>query len=581
MGCHAPPRPNRPRGRMTDEKQAMTHEQEQTEPLVQAWTLARRYRGRLVLTGFAVAVAVLALGLLLPRKYEGEAVFERRTDLVLNEMLSRGASRHLAEPQAVQQDVVSDAAIDRLLERYGDSPAARVAIEAEGGDLNALRRQIRHHSRARQEAVRKDLVRIRVEYISTDPEWTRLVVNGLVEDYIERTQREHEESLTTARDFYSEKVAESEAAFAAAQSERQLFMMRHAAFMLEQPTGLEKTLTDTEQALERLAQEHERAVSRVARLHEQLEQTPETVPMETRQRNPALERLAERRYELEDRLEHKLTKLRMTERHPDVKDLREQIERLSGELHDADEHVVTSTQTVTNPHAQELKLRLNEAKVDRQALARKREAAESRIAQLEALIEASTPIRNRFAELTRRTEQAERRLAYWESPLRAVDLALEAESEAKGMSMAFVRPCEPINRPSSPGFFPILLAAGVFGAGAAGLSVLLAWRTDRTLYDVSQLKQTLGVPLLGTLGPLERRGRRAARCLARAVLYPATATAMIALLIGLSGWLYLDINRPEALERLQQQTRQWLAGDAAAAAELSPAFHGDATAQKD
>ena len=52
----------------------------------------RAVRERVVLSAFAVTLMVLGMSLFLPRKYKSEAMFERRTDMVLSEMTARGAT---------------------------------------------------------------------------------------------------------------------------------------------------------------------------------------------------------------------------------------------------------------------------------------------------------------------------------------------------------------------------------------------------------------------------------------------------------------------------------------------------------
>ena len=58
--------------------------------MLEAWDALVRFKWRFVLATFGVTAVVLAGSFFLPRKYKAEGIFERRTDMVLSEITSRG-----------------------------------------------------------------------------------------------------------------------------------------------------------------------------------------------------------------------------------------------------------------------------------------------------------------------------------------------------------------------------------------------------------------------------------------------------------------------------------------------------------
>ena len=69
---------------------------------------------RFILSTFAVMSGVLLGSFLLPRMYKAEALFERRTDMVLTEIIDQGASKSFQDSQraSLVEEIAGQIAID-------------------------------------------------------------------------------------------------------------------------------------------------------------------------------------------------------------------------------------------------------------------------------------------------------------------------------------------------------------------------------------------------------------------------------------------------------------------------------------
>ena len=69
----------------------MSRHRNQVRALMDACEVLVRFRWRFIVPAFVVTVVILGVCLVLPRKYKAKAIFERRTDLVMTEIMHRGA----------------------------------------------------------------------------------------------------------------------------------------------------------------------------------------------------------------------------------------------------------------------------------------------------------------------------------------------------------------------------------------------------------------------------------------------------------------------------------------------------------
>jgi len=340
----------------------MSHEKNQAKALLEIWTVLVRFRWRFIVPAFAVMALVLGAGMLLPRKYKAEAIFEQTNDMVLEELTESpyGATSKFQTPQrAIVEEVAGELAIDAL--RPGLDPLFQ------DGGLHDNRASF-YRDLSRRIVVRKQHYdrgdQIHIEYVGTNPTRARLVVNTLVENYIERTRAAMESRLKKSAEFFEQETATIRTRIEELENLQLQFEIKHDQLLPDAATGIQTMLNEQYLALSDLQAKRDTAEERVRVLSDEMERTPAIVPQVVRGPNPVKARLREQLQEAQTKLATFLNTLKMTERHPDLINLRQQIATLTRSLEGTPDEVVTHTQEGQNPKRAELELKLADARAE-------------------------------------------------------------------------------------------------------------------------------------------------------------------------------------------------------------------------
>lgn len=528
----------------------------QTEALFEAWAVLMKFRWRFVLPAFVATALVLAASLGLPRKYRAEAVFERRTDMVLSEIINRGAARSYQDPRnSLANEVVGDPAIDELLARLEDEGLLGEVPQA---DLSALRSALEHKTTVSYDISSNELDRIRITFVGEDPEIARAVANGFVRNYIERTRKQNEDRLTDSSKFFSDEAKRVRAQIETMENEQLTFEINHADLLPDNPNSVQALLTDADASLEAASEHHTTAKARYDALRKQRERTPKTIPSVVHTRNPEIGRLNEQKRELEEKLAEYRGILKMKEKHPDVVALRQQIAKVQAEIDATPREIVSEKHDLTNPKYGEIELRLTDAKTELEAAARKKATLEEQVAVLTAQSNQLFSVRSDYRKLTRKIEDAQREMSFWEENQRLVDMALAAESGDRGVRLDLIKECAPITKPVSPNLMQVVLAAMLVGLITGGVSVFYSYRTDETIGDSESLNETFNLPVFGAVSEIISRKQRRLRRLRNMIVYPINGAVMAAVLIGLTGLIYLSLEKPEMMSLLRDDPQAFV-----------------------
>ena len=145
----------------------MNQHADQTKALLEAWDALVKYRWRFILATFGVMAGVLIGGFLLPRKYMAEAIFERRTDMVLTEMIDHGASRPFLDSQrsSLVEEIAGQIAIEQMLESLQKSEHADLINQKNFFMLQNLKLELPRRIDVQFDIGTKEFDRIRVGFI--------------------------------------------------------------------------------------------------------------------------------------------------------------------------------------------------------------------------------------------------------------------------------------------------------------------------------------------------------------------------------------------------------------------------------
>jgi uncharacterized protein involved in exopolysaccharide biosynthesis len=539
----------------------MSRQTQQTKSLFEVWDVLLRFRWRFIVPAFLVMTGVLTVSLVLPRKYQADALFERRTDMVLSEITTRTASQGLQTPSAsLAEEVAGQPAIDDLIETLKAQAANDPRHAAVVRELTTFRSELSRKVLVRNEISTRDLDRIRVSFTGVSPEVSRLVVNNLVEGYIRRTRANVDSRLKQAAEFFEGEVTRERKTIEELENKMLNFEISHAELLPDSPLSVQNSLSSLEADASELEQKLQAASMRVKALKESLVGTATSSISSITARNPDLDRLEGKKRQLEAELANCVGTLKMTDRHPDLIVLREQIAEIDKQIAGTQAEVVTEKHTAANPKRAELELMLTTAAAERSGYETQLAAVRDRIGKLAGDAADLFPVRSDYRKLSRDVEQHQRQLTFWEDNLRRVRMALTAESGDRGIKLDFIKPCSPITRPISPDLTQVLLAAIALSVLAGAGSVFFAHRTDESFGTGDALAGAMGLQLFGSVSEIISRRQRRVRRLRNLFVYPANAAAMGAVMIALMSLLYMNLERPDLFEEFRQGPAKFLLG---------------------
>lgn len=542
----------------------MTKRLEHSDLFGEAKNLLTRYRWRALLVSVGVALIVLVAALFLPRKYEAEAIFERRTGLVLDEIAHRGSMLQSMQSirGTVNASLTGQPAMKRVVDQLdlplgdGDEGAAPNAGGDEPNTRRELIRRLRRNLRVEVELASRNHERIGLTLIDNDPERARRVVNGLVRNYIAEVEQRIDKSLKDAADFFKRQRLKHERLINELEAERVQFELKHADLLPGDGAGFLQRITETEQQLLAAQQAHEAAQRWLETLEAEYErrtgQAGKVTDVVTRP-NPEIEEIEDRIDEYREELEQSVTLRQMTDKHPRVVRLRDKIEQLEARRESLPEEVVAERVMKQSRAPEALRTRIAEARSEVKSTAGAVAMSRKLLAKLNASNTKIFPVRSEYRQLDRRIREAQREVNFWDENHRRMRMMLEAEGGQRGVKLDFIKPAGTLRVPSSPDLAQVLFAAIAAAAVAGVLTVLISDRTDQSYTSISEVATDTALPTFGAIGEIITTRRARLRAFVRGFCYPAAMAAM-ALLLMLAGYAnYLSLRTPNSGEALWER----------------------------
>ena len=533
---------------------------DQTKAFFNAWEALVRYRWRFILSTFGIMAGVLLGSFLLPRMYKAEAIFERRTDMVLTEIIDQGAAKSFQDSQrsSLVQEIAGQIAIDEMVETLQSSDDTRVIKDYNHFDLQKLRYEMAKRISVQFDIGTIDFDRIRVGVIYKDREMAQDVVNVLVKNYIARTRKLIDGRLEQTASFFQSEVDRNREMIEQLENRKLTFEIEHAELLPDSPGSIQTRLNDTQKELSQVLQQREAAAMRSKALRELLESTPEMVPQIITMRNPELEDLEDKQRDLKTQLETYIGVYKMTVKHPDMVAIKEQIAAIDQEILNTPEEVVTQKRLGANGNRENLEVQLTQATASLHAYDQQIDSLKKQISRFNLHSSQLFPVRSDYRKLTRQIEQAQRQQTFWEENLRHVRMALTAEVDNRGVNLEFVKPCIQIGKPVSPNLMQVLAAAIVLGVIGGGINVFFAYRADESFHNGEELAEGFDLPLMGVVSELLSQQEHTKRRIKNMIVYPLNATAVACLLVMMTGMLYLNLEKPHLYQQFKDNPTRFI-----------------------
>lgn len=539
----------------------MTKRLEHSELFGEAKNLLTRYRWRALLVSVTVMLVVLVTALFLPRKYEAEAIFERRTGLVLDEISSRGSVlRSLQSIRGtVDASLTGGPAVERVVDELGLPKARSDEAAGRSGDEVGRRELIRHLRRRLRvdvDLASRNQERVRLTLVDSDPERARRVVNELVRNYIADVEARIDKSLEEAAEFFERQRKKHEQRIDDLEIERVQFELKHGDLLLGESAGFVERIAEAEQKLleaQRVRAAAERRLETLEAEYERRRGEGGTITDVVRRPNPEITEVETQIEQYRKELEQAVTIRRMTERHPLVVRLRGRIDALTARKKELPAEVVAERVTKQSEVLEELRTKIAEARSELQSTESAVGLARELLKSLNVENAEVFPVRAEYRRLERQVREAQREVDFWDENDRRIKVAQAAEGGQRGVTLDFIKPSGTLRVPSSPDLAQVLFAAFV-AAGVAGvLTVLISDRTDQSYASITEVSTDTSLPTFGAIGEIITRRRARARSIVRGFVYPATSVAMAALLMLAAYANYVSLRTPNSGEPLWER----------------------------
>lgn len=509
-----------------------------------------RHKWRFIIPFFVVAQIVMLIGMLVPRKYEAQAIFERRNDLVMSEIAGRGAPHSFNMlKKSLVEELSGLPAVENIVKTHGIKAARNNLLNFGGdtSDMGGLIQNIRRRVQVHYDISTPQVDRVRVVYTDSDPKQAQIVVNELIRNYIDTARHQIDDMLALASTFFRKQVKAHEEAIDTLEDEKLRFEIEHAALLPTDATvGSEQGAEDQTQ-IELLETRLDSNDRRITRLNNELAGLSDSTVSLVKGKNPKLTALEKELSNYEDDLEDATVIQKMTDKHPTVITFRQKIEMIKREIENTPKEVVTEKVYASNQKRTQIELALIHAQQNR----------DENLAMLQSILKRRTgddnvpdnifPIRAKYRKIERAIEDNQRQLKFWEDNLSRVKMSLTAELGDRGINMAFIKPSGVINRPSSPDFMQVIFASLILGS-VAGMSFLLyADRKDQSVHSTAQANKLFDIPVLGSVQEITTREELKVRILSRLIGYPLTVIVVIGGLLGAAYLNYVSLHNPEIL----------------------------------
>jgi len=523
----------------------------------------------------------LAVSLLMPRHYIVCTIFERRDDMVVAKLVSTNSPYSFGtHRRSLKINLQGYHALAAAVEDLGltkDFPRdEQGAYTPEGLAMHAnlvgnLALCVDVNLMESGDYI--DLVRVR--YRGPDPELGMALVSQLRDNYIRNTQALLSDILHKSKEFFGQEVEKFSGKAAKLEAELLGFSLANPGADPASPDVISQRLMAVGLGIEDLSMRRADLESKIANLTEylqDLEQRPSTgkpgslppTPAGAWLPNPQRQRLQA----AIDNVKTEIADLKavhgMRDAHPRVEGLRNKLEQLRLGFERTPEQIagdpnpsrfsMAAQAGPLDPLANERKrvemetksLRQDVERLDRELTKRK---AEKKLLEQEKgkLFER----RETFLMRKQETENAKSDLRAWKGHIDTVSRLLAAEESKRGIGFAVVdkarRPATPVS-PTMGGAF--LLSAG-FGLALATAVVFLREVFDRSFRDPAEVRQSLGIPVLETIGEIQTSPKPGK--LIRRMILPAVVTVEALAVFAMAMFVFLSLRYPQTFDHLVNQ----------------------------
>lgn len=524
--------------------------------------MLKRRKWLVILPTLAVGLAVAYVVSKLPSAYESTTLLTLKPPTISEKVVESLSNEDLSQRlQTINTEVLSRNSLEPMISKYNLFETERAA----GVDMALIVDKMRGQIKVEPEKTENEKVSaFRLSYRDRTPEAARNVTAELASKYVNAQVLASTQSAETTREFLDQRVGEAKSSLDALEKQRLEIMTQNVETLPESSQGLIAQLDGLRKREETISKEKETLITERGRLNDSIralnsqmrliedfgeKETQAAVSQASRvEDTPAYAQLIQKRAELTAKLEN--LKLKLKDKHPDVIETTNQIDKVNDELEALKKNTDKRVQEANQANSRKVELQ-------RQNLLIERQKAESQITQINeqlqmkdqelgqnniqiAALEAKiNTIPNVKVALEAINNQYQSAKTTYEDLLKKrndASLQVERESNAQGETIRVVDaanlPQSPVN--ASKRYVTMLMG---FGIGLAiGLFLAALFEIPRLfkIQNVEDAKHYTGLPLLASVPPLlthEELARKKRTHWFKVMAATAIALASIPLLI--------------------------------------------------
>mgnify|MGYP002622826255 CR=1 FL=1 len=536
----------------------------------------RRRRWLFALPSLTGMIAVLVVSLFLPRIYSMNAMFERRDDPVLADLIQLNSPYSFKMlRKSIALDLLSKQALEHVVEQANKPQAQAGAATGTGTGTVVLdpRNAQTLMSRIKVNVIEKgeELDFIELSYSGDDPAQAAIVMNGLKDRYIEYAQQKIHDVLKRSEGFFEAEATKRSEQLIALQTELLQMAAQNPGVSPTQPDLLDQMIFDARNQIESMTRRHGQLTSDLAMRDEyaaELAQRAATgepaLPDAAPSRwvlNPQRQQLTSAIEALQGEIDDAMTLRGMTEQHPTVRRLIIKRDRLKVEQDALPEYNAVDRQpTAATPNP------VDALAAERQRVALEQKSLGEQIAQLSADIASKqaelakltadkSTLPDRPEAYVTRQQELERATGDYEtrnSHLTTIKRTLTAKENDRGVHFRTVYAANAPMRPLSPSIGGVFFLSIGIGLAMGTAAVFLREIFDRSYRDIGRVKRSLGIPVLEAIGEIQLGGAR--RTWVRRFALPGVVTVQAVLLIVASTLVYMSLEHPKLYKHVLTQS---------------------------
>lgn len=459
-----------------------------------------RYRWSALVIAWIVALPGWIAVYVLPDQYTSQAIMHIDTKSVM---------RPLLKGLAVESKRESELTIMRqlLLSRKNLEEVIRATdMDLDADTPVAMDRIVEKLTNSISLTERKRTNIYTLSYQGDSADHAYKVVSKLLNTVIETTISTVRTDTTSAQKFIDQQIAEYEKRLTLAEQRLAKFKKANLGLMPDETGGYYDRLQRGQASLDNLRSELQLTKRKLLEMRKQLE--GEAPLLNGDYSAPQMTKLRNYREQLEILL------TQFTEQHPDVQALRRTIaDALANKGVTEDEFVDVEGGDLSefNPVYQELKVEINKASVEVETLKLRLAEKEKIVSKLKLSVDIIPEVEAKLAKLNRDYEITRQRHLELIERRESARLAQEVGQSGSDVKFRIIEPPRVETKPSGPN--RLLLLSGVFVVAlAAGLGWgFLRYLIQPTFIASSQIRDLIGLPVLGSVGlfvTAEHRRRR-------------------------------------------------------------------------